>query len=322
MPAVTQPKPPKAFVLIDKQPAVLAPQDTPSLAINGDGRGRDYHNVRITGADTVPDPITGWNYHPEFSYRFGVLYSEAGHNHARDKNEGRTGVFKDGAKIYHRGKGDLGWMFGNLFIDTPADADMTSVLAGPAVVLLAAGFGTNYDHGYFNPIEFRFDDRGFDTAAAGLVVNHVRSNDNAERGQFWFHCRSQAQESTKPIDAVWSHTGPAKVGMDVAKGVFVDDAAITFAEGHRWYFNAIPIDNNPSGVYRFPQLTPDYATYDQAVGGFVVTIGGTPSFCVRNGTFGPVTPPVISGSWGDGTAGKSLVQALAALGLCIDETTD
>lgn len=38
-------------------------------------------------------------------------------------------------------------------------------------------------------------------------------------------------------------------------------------------------------------------------------------------TAAPVAPLVITGSWSDGTAGRSLVRALAQLGLVVDQTT-
>lgn len=319
--------PRKNFVTVKAAPRFFAPQDDPRYILNGDGQGRDYHSMFITGADSAGTPQTGWAWYPELSYRFGVYYTEAGHNSDPNGNGGRTGQFKDSAKISHRGQGDVGWFYGGFYYNGVVDPAITTVLAGPALVFLGGQFGTSQDHTYFNPVELDFDDRylgvGKECAAAGYVCNYYRSNDLATKKHFWFHQRSQSW-GPKGIDVVYSHTGRTKIVLDCAFAnldtVGYEQAAITLADKQRVYWDALPEDD--SGYSRFPKLThKTHTAYDSDVGGVVTTVNNVASFVVREGAFGPVTPPTITGSRSDGTALADLLTKLAAMGLVIDGTT-
>lgn len=225
----------------------------------------------ITGANSAGTPMTGYAEKPEIDPFYLYVDNSAGHNESTSGNDGRTGIAGFRTIFIHRGGGDFyaNWVSGTVM---GVRAGWTSVLANGAGVIVAGNLSGGANGVYLNPGEWLLDDKGFDIAAAGWIVNLKRTVSTAAQDQFWFGYRSQSI-GTKEVDAHFSGTGKAKFGIDLSFSTFdANLAAITLKADDRMYFNVTASD--ATGLSRYPSaVSTTYLVYSSSLGAMHFVVG-------------------------------------------------
>jgi len=219
-------------------------------AFNGDISKCQFPVAQVvTGAATLGQPTTGYQYTYETTPYYTQLYNSSGWNQSTSGNVGRTAVTVNTAVITHIGQGDAMCYNGSVYV-SGAKAGATSFLANPAGGLLAGEINAGANGIYCNPMEINCTDNGFDVAAIGLVNNFSRTNNTGALNTVWIGYRAQSN-GTKPLDAFLSiaGTGGANNGLDLVNGVFgANQSAISLAAEQRIYFNNTSTPTGGSGI--------------------------------------------------------------------------
>jgi len=209
----------------------------------------DFSKVRIaapfsiTGASTLGQPRSGYQYQPNTSPFVTYLYSSSGWNQSTAGNDGRTIAIAYRTKVVNVGQGDMAAYNCSGYVAGQRPG-ATNFLANPAVSCMNGEFVAGNNGVYLNPGEFALHDNGFDVAGIGWVANLERTVDTGSLGVFWQGFRSQSKGSKK-IDAHFAGTGPTKMGIDLT-GLRTDDAgnwihpAIVVRSNDRIYFDGTP----------------------------------------------------------------------------------
>lgn len=317
-------------------PAAVGNYDSIDTAFSGDLGSCPFPvEHRITGS-ALGQPATGYKWTYELIPHFTYLYNSSGWNQSDSGNEGRTGASAYLSRIFHAGQGDAIGYFASVFANG-SRAGSTNFLANPAAVLFGGNAMAGADGVYLNGAEYSLDDQSHDASGNGVVINLHRSSATANFGAMWVCFRSQSKGS-QPIDVHFSGIGKARFGLDLSFSDFgSSQAAVTLKADQRIYGNVSPTD--PTSVQRFPAgVGDDYLTFSSGLNGWnFVVDNGSRLQVVNNqvtvntnlkvmgnvGFFGasPASKPTVTGSWSSGTAGASLVSALASLGLISNNTT-
>jgi hypothetical protein len=246
-------------------------------AFNGDfSRVHFALEHRITGADTLGTPATGYQTNPEAGAHYTYVYNESGWNQQTATNGGRTGVASHRVKLFQAGQGDLVAFNPDAHV-TSTRAGSTHFLANPAVCFLSGSMTAGVDGAYFNPYETDLDDCGFDVAAVGLVNRFRRSNDTGAKSAVWMGYRGQS-EGAKACDALISATGKWHAGLDLAMTGLdfgPNKAAVSLKCNDRIYLNnAATALGNMGADWRTTVFNGDYVEYSSTLGGINFVRGG------------------------------------------------
>lgn len=264
----------RSYSNITSAPTSFGNHNSVDTAFNGDlSKVHTVIEHRVTGATTLGQPTSGYSFRQEASATYTVHYSTSGHNHSTSINDGRTGGVTHHLKLAQYGQGDLiGYFIDGLVATTKSGS--TNFLANPAVAGYTAQFQAAIDGAYLNPGEFNLTDGGYDAAAVGWVINMTRSDGTGAKGAFWAGIRSQSKGAAD-IDAHFSGSGPAKIGLDLVGSTFTAaaPAAIAIKAGDRIYGNATNADSQ-----KFPNtvsLGTSYLEYSSSLTAWNFVQGGS-----------------------------------------------
>ena len=231
--------------------------------------------VRITGAGTLGQPATGYQFTNEASPVYIVMYNESGWNQSTGTSvAGRTGFAEVNLNLTQNGAGDAFALFSNVTVSGPNKAGATSFLANPAASLFAGQIFAGHAGVYLQGLgDLNLNDNGFDVAAIGSTINLGRTVPSAALGTTWIGYRVQSSGGAA-ADAAFSAAGAFKVLLDAVDAPTAPVAAAV--AGQRYYANA----SQPSSV-PFPGtivLGTEYMDYSAANGWELVTANGALSF--------------------------------------------
>ena len=274
---------------ISAPPAALGNYDSVQTALRGDWSHAHGEEYRITGADTLGRPRTGYRFTPEATPHYLYLYNASGWNQDTGGNGGRTAASAYRTQGFQAGQGDLILNSAGCFV-TGSKPGATSFLANPACTLFAGETFAGQNGVYLNPVEIDLDDQGHDVAGIAYVANLKRTNGAGALQALWAGVRLQSVGSAA-ADVAWSATGRWNLGLDLtAAKLGAGEAAITLSRGQRIYGDAV--DNDP--INRFPtSLGGDYLVDDPAVRGWLVVVGGRPALQVTSAQI-TATQPLVS----------------------------
>lgn len=280
------------FTNISAPPVSLGSHLGPLTAFNGDISRSPFQIAHIiSGAATLGQPAAGYTYQPESMPFYLYMLNQSGHNQDLASNEGRTGTAAIRVKLGQIGQGDATCFNGSVFV-AGAKPGATHFLANPAGALFGGDMQAGQNGVYLNARELILQDYGFDVAAIGDVVNLERTNATGALSTFWGGYRVQSIGSAA-VDSILSATGKYRVGIDFAMtptDFGGDQAAVSLKAGQRVYFNNAA---NAAGAleagWRTTVFNGDYISYDLAVGGVVMVVGGVPVLQAKSDqlTFAP-----------------------------------
>lgn len=195
----------------------------------------------ITGATTLGQPASGYQFTEECYPIAGFLYNSSGFNSSNSGNGGRTAACFTRIHVNNVGQGDAIAFNATGFVNSTR-AGSTHFLANPAVTIIAGDTFAGADGVFLNPVELDCSDQGYDCAAAGYVTNLTRTNDRGNLFATWYGYRSQST-GTVPIDVHYGVIGAAKIGIDLTSlttNTFGNwqHAAIAILGNDRIYLNA------------------------------------------------------------------------------------
>lgn len=271
----------KYFSSVTKAPASLGDESSVLTAFNGDNSKSHFQiEHRITGADTLGKPTTGYTYQPESMPNYTYLYNESGWNESLTGNGGRTGIAAYRAKVDQYGQGDAVAFNASVFV-TGAKAGATHFLAMPAGVGFNLDMSAGSNGVYFNPYELVLHDNGFDVAAVGFVANFNRSKDAGIMSSVWHGARYQSV-GVKACDTVISASGKWKTGIDFSQSTTdfgTNQAAISLRGGQRIYLNnAANASGNLEAGWHTTVFNGDYIAYNTDK--INIVAGGNPNLQV------------------------------------------
>jgi hypothetical protein len=203
--------------------------------------------TRITGATTLGNLTTGFRLNPLAAMIYLNAANASGMNYSTSINDGRTQV----AQIYLRGANNGGGDFKGIFcnqIVTGVRSGATNWLASPGIGCLGGQIYAGADHVFLQGIgDINLDDNGHDASGIPIVVNMFRSVGTAALDDTWMGVRAQSKGSVA-VDAFFSGSGRAKIGLDLTGGIFqspagaATHAAMATGAGALWYGNAVNAD--------------------------------------------------------------------------------
>jgi hypothetical protein len=249
----------------------------------------------ITGATTLGQPTTGYQFTEEAYPFLGGLYNSSGFNNSNSTNDGRTSANFSRIHIYQAGQGDCVAFNATAFLAS-TNANATNFLASPAVSILNGGVLAGVGGGYLNPVEIDLDDGGFDVSGIAFVTNLKRTNSTGALGTWWCGFRAQST-GTQALDVVFSGSGPAKIGLDLSfLTLDSNNSAITLKADQRIYWNVTATD--PNSQSRFPSSVSTTATWFSSSNiGFQMTVNNTNIYLLTVATafFYPATTVIGQG---------------------------
>jgi hypothetical protein len=204
---------------------------------------------QITGASTLGQPTSGYQYTYE-AYPFaGYLYNTSGWNNSTSGNSGRTAAVYDHVHLVQNGQGDMvAHNVSCIVVSTRSGA--TNYLANPACVGINGGFFAAAEGAFLNPQEWDFIDNGHDVAVVGINQNLKRTNNTGALGAWWTPFRTNSMGSV-PSDVAFSAIGKWNFGLDLSFSDFgVNKAAISLSAAQRLYLDVTATDSTGQG--RFP----------------------------------------------------------------------
>jgi hypothetical protein len=212
----------------------------------------------VSGIATLGQPTTGYSITPNLASLYTYYSNTSGWNQSTSGNNGRTGAGAFYTKVDNYGQGDAYAYFANAFT-LGAKPGATSWLANPAGVLFAGQSLAGSSGVYLQGVgDINLVDNGFDVAAAGIVNNYFRTNNTGALGTVWMGVRQQSQ-GTKPIDAFFSASGPARVGVDLVQ-MTGSAIGIALPVGVGIYGNATNPGNFPNTIVPGTDVIQDNAT--------------------------------------------------------------
>ncbi len=251
----------------------------------------------VSGAATLGQPTSGFLWTPEASPYLTWFVNSSGWNNSTNSNAGRTGVAIFRTVGTHLGQGDV--VGTSVALECQSNmATATSFLASPACTIHDGQVTTTVDGVYMVGTEFDLDAGTHDVAAIGSVLNLLRRNSTGALGATWIGQRIQSQ-GTQPIDAFWSASGPAKVGIDFTTAALTtNQAAVTLAANQRVYLNAVNTPDGHSGG-AFPNGTNPgniWVEYDSATSKVVIGNGTTRLFSIDPTTGNVIAKGTLTGN--------------------------
>lgn len=263
-----------------------APATNPGYSDNGLAKAfdGDFSHLQhagatvIRGASTLGQPASGYQLNPLAGAAYWWLDNSSGWNQATGGNNGRTGVANQYLRFSQSGQGDV---FGAYVSGTVSGvkAGATSFLANSAGTTLGGQIFAGGPGVYMQGVgDINLNDQGFDVSGVGLVINSLRHNGTGALGATWMAIRPQSQGSVA-IDAFYSASGPARIGLDLTGAILQDLAgtpvksAITLAAGQAIYGNAVNSDVTHYARYTNPGT--EYLSYETA-SGWNLVVGGVP----------------------------------------------
>lgn len=244
---------------VSSAPSVTHSWDSALTAFNNDlSKVHSVIEHRITGADTLGQPTTGYAMVRGASANYTFFINSSGHNQGTADNEGRTGVAANFVTLNNNGQGDA-FAYYATAIASGVKTGATNFLANSAAVLFAGTTLGGANGVYLNPREINLEDMGFAVAAIGDVVNLKRTNATATLGQYWAGYRVQ-NKGTVAYDDAFISIGKAKRGLTLVYNDFeTDQAAVVLKSGQRIYGNAVGSSpTNMNGI----ALGSQYVTFD------------------------------------------------------------
>lgn len=275
-------------------PSSLASWNSPANAFTGDNSKIGYGVLyQISGAASLGQPATGYQYTDELTPSVVYLYNTSGWNQSTSGNVGRTSATAYRTHVWNHGQGDMQAYNATAFVDT-AKAGATNFLANPAASLFGGDISAGAAGVYLNPYETIANDNGFDVAYMGIVVNDNRTNNTGTLGVTHMGFRTQSA-GTKPMDAGFSASGPYNIGLDLtpittnSSGSYTK-AAIALNSQDRIYFNG----TNGSQPGIASSVGSDYIAYNSGVGGLIFVSGNNGSFQVNPGQVTAAVPLAVA----------------------------
>lgn len=253
-------------------------ETSPDKTFNGDmSRVQFAVEHRITGAATLGQPETDYQYTPEAYPHYTCVFNSSGHNESLDSNEGRTSAVGHRIKMTNAGQGDAMCFNGSVFVSS-TKVGSTHFLANPAGSIIAGDVQAGADGVYLNPYETVVVDQGYDAAALGAVYNFRRTNATGAKSAAWGGERFQ-NVGTAECDAVITAAGKWKTGLDFSMAALdfgTTKAAIALKASQRIYFNATAVaSGNLEADWRATTFANDYISYDTATSRLLLVAGGT-----------------------------------------------
>jgi len=303
-------------------PSVLGNWANLLQAFNGDlSRVPFAIEHRIGGSTTLGQPTSGYRFTPEAAAFAEYFYNTSGFNNGPSNQTGRTGAVMHYMSAFQAGQGDLIPYFVNTLV-TGTSPGATSFLANPAGTSLSHQIAAANDGVYLQGIgDISINDNSHDVASVGLTINFSRNINTGALGATWMGERFQSK-GTQPLDAFWSCSGPATIGLDLAS-MTIGTAGVAMPAGMRIYGNATNVDT--THFSRYTVLGTEWLGYT-AGAGWQLAVGGAQRLTVSstglgfNGT-AAVAKPTVTGAKGSNAALASLLTALAAYGLIVDSST-
>lgn len=215
----------------------------------------------ITGATTLGQPATGYQYTDNAYPVYGYLYNSSGWNNSLSGNNGRTSAAFSRVHVFQAGQGDSVAYNATAFLASRCRPGSTSFLACPAASLFNGDMQAGAPSSYLNPYETIIKDNGFGVAGIGNVNNLVRTVATRPLGdEWWAGYRAQSQGSVA-ADVAYSASGRFNIGLDLsflslpttgagAPPFNCVSCAITMAGDQRIYLNAAASDSTHQS--RFP----------------------------------------------------------------------
>lgn len=279
---------------LSSAPASEGNHDSISTAFDGDlSRSHSQVGHQITGAATLGQPTTGYEYTPEAYPFYTYLYNSSGHNNGTATNAGRTAAVAYRTKVYQAGQGDTVAYNASAFV-TGTKTGSTNFLANPAASLFSGDITAGAAGVYLNPFETSANDGGFDCGYVGSVLNATRTVATGAKSAVWLGVRMQSNGSAA-CDAAVSATGKWTTGIDFAMSTTdfgTDKAAVSLKAGQRVYFNnTAGASGNLNADWRSTVFNGDYIDYDSGTSSLRLVTSGHVSF----GTHSANADAAISG---------------------------
>jgi hypothetical protein len=267
------------FSAIAAAPSSFGTHTSVLTAFNGDtSKVQLLMEHRITGAATLGQPTSGYQYTPEAYPQYMFVYNEAGYNHSTSTNTGRTIAVGNHVRIVNAGQGDMAAFNAKATVSSTRSG-ATSFLANPAVSMMNGDLTTTVAGAYLNCLEFALDDNGFDCAGIGLVFNMARSVTTGALGEAWNGVRIQSGATGQDIDSGYFVSGPMRYGIDLVHGTF-SSGAIAIKADDKIYLNATA---DPNTLKRYPASAGNsYIDYNSASSIIRIVSGGTASLQVKS----------------------------------------
>jgi len=300
------------FSAVKAAPSSFGNQDSAETAFNGDlSHNQIAMEHRVTGADTLGQPTSGYLYRPEAMPIYGYLYNESGWNNSTSGNGGRTGVAFSRVLVFQAGQGDAVCYNASAFV-TGTKAGSTDFLANPAAVLFNGDIAGGTAGVYLNAGEFALRDNGIDMAGIGWVVNLYRDNATGAKGAYWAGFQAQSQ-GTLAANHAFGTFGKFNVGLEATTADFgANNALVSGKAGQRIYLN------NASSNGRYTtSFNGDYLEYSSGLSGFNLVVGGSSRFQVTGGQATVVGVPFVA----PGLRANAATVTAAAGQLAIGTTT-
>lgn len=238
---------------------------------------------RVTGADTLGHPATGYDLVPEASAVVGLFYNASGHIEHPNVNggDGRTSTSFMQIGVHQAGLGDAQAMSFKMFIDS-TNPGSTSVFGNPNMQVMIGQLNSGVTGGYLNISEFKLSDDGFASLGIGHVVNMERTNSStagAAGDAFWAGYIAHSLGSVE-TNALFLGSGKSNVGIDLTRldtpevGGYAK-AAIALIADDRIYLNAT------AGAFFCSASGDDFIAYSSAANAVVIAKDGNPTLQVQ-----------------------------------------
>jgi len=275
--------------------------DGEATAFDSDFTGHLVMDTHLeVGAIVVP--VTGYWQPQTLSPIYNYMVNEAGGNTSPTDNDGRTGVHNYFGTVKQNGGGDATVFFGTAFINASCGT-RTNVMGCPEGGLLGGSGIVAQDFGHFEAVgDIDLKDNGHQASMWGNVRNYTRTNSVGDKNTGWVGDRQQSVGS-KPIDAIWSASGPINIGLDLVGASFPDFLlqTITMQNGGTGYTGSIGGNNQSGDIVCASGGTADTTTCIR-----VLTVDGSGTILTwaleRAGKYTviPSTPNTFTGGTGSG----------------------
>lgn len=205
-------------------------------AFNGDLNGVVFPiGHRITGADTLGTPTSGYTQTPETTAIYINSFNSSGYNHSATANDGRTGMIVQHIKIAQAGRGDATCYQGNVVV-TGQEPGATFCLARPAGQIIGGSCIAGADLTNLMIGEMSVEDYGFDCRGTGLNLRFTRDNNTKSDGAWWNGIR-MVSNGTYEVESAIQIYQKWGIGLDFAGGT-ISKAAIALKSGQKIEFHA------------------------------------------------------------------------------------
>lgn len=249
--------------LISTRPSPLGNWDSYSTACTGDLSGTVLASCfKITGAATLGQPTTGYQYTFETAPFPNYLLNQSGWNQSLTGNDGRTAAVLHHGHVFQAGQGDLAaYNCAGFVLGTRAGS--TNFLANPAVSCFNGHMSVGTAGAYLNWGEALLSDAGFDAAGIGWVVRLARTVTTGAKNVNWGGYIVQSTGG-KPVDWAYKVSGPVRMALDLSGATY---PSLTLLRAD--------LTNGGTGYTAGDILVPSDGTGDQITTLKVLTVNGS-----------------------------------------------